>query len=57
MRRWISDRTLFSCPDVVWTAYQRCSTFASLVCGSADSAPEQQLRELFEREVLRHLNA
>jgi len=24
-RRWISERTLFSWPEVVWIAYQRCS--------------------------------
>src|SRR5688500_10685410 len=44
--RWMSERTLFSCPAVVWMAYQRCST------GSAPEDRRNPAHEhLLENEV------
>src|SRR5688572_16591206 len=43
--RWISIRTLFSCPEVVWIAYQRWVT------GSPEQRSGQPDEQQLEQEV------
>src|SRR5512133_3949553 len=46
--RWISERTLFSCPEVVWMAYQRWSTSAARE-EAGDPAHEHLLQDDVEQ--------
>ena len=47
--RWISERTLFSCPAVVWIAYQRCSIGVSPAKSDGIQLDEHALQDEIEQ--------